>query len=223
MKHDAARFPGSARVSRVGDGVSPSRTFLDVQSAGGAFRSRRRLPHFERPWAIYTATIGTRSRRCLSPTARTIVLDALRHFHNKRYELFAACVMPDHVHFLIQPWPKENNNEGIIFWPLNQVIHSIKSFSAHEINKIENSKGAVWEMERFDRYVRSDRDLQEKFHYILRNPWDAGVARQNQDYPWLWTPEDELRKKSLSRRDSATSTRDACATQSSTGQRAIIR
>ena len=196
MKHDAARFPGSARVSRVGDGVSPSRTFLDVQPAEDAFCSRRRLPHFEKPWAIYAATIGTKSRRCLSPSARTIVLDALRHFHNKRYELFAACVMSDHVHFLIQPWPRENNNEGnVIFWPLSELIHSIKSFSAHEINKIENKKGAVWEMERFDRYVRSDRDLQEKFHYILRNPWDAGVARQSQDYPWLWTPEDEFRKK----------------------------
>src|SRR5438552_18720584 len=155
MKNDAARFSGSARVSRVGDGVSPSRTFLDVQSAGGAFRSRRRLPHFERPWAIYAATIGTKFRRCLSPTARTIVLDALRHFHNKRYELFAACVMPDHVHFLIQPWPKESDDAGnATFWPLSELIHSIKSFSAHEINEIDKKKGAVWERERFDRYVR---------------------------------------------------------------------
>jgi len=119
VKHDAARFPGSARVSRVGDGVSPSRTFVDVQPAEGAFRSRRRLPHFEKPWAIYAATIGTKFRRCLSFIARTIFLDALRHFHNKHYELFAACVMPDHVHFLIQPWQKENNNEGIIFWSLS--------------------------------------------------------------------------------------------------------
>ena len=183
MKNDAARFPGSARVS-------PSRAFLDLQPAGGSFRSHRRLPHFEKPWAIYAATIGTKSRRCLSPTARTIVLDALRHFHNKRYELFAACVMPDHVHFLIQPWPKENNNEGnIIFWPLSELIHSIKSFSAHEINKIENNKGAVWEMERFDRYLRSDRDLQEKFHYICRNPWDAAIVEENETYPWLWTQE----------------------------------
>jgi hypothetical protein len=100
---------------------------------------------------------------------------------------------------------------------MSELIHSIKSFSAHEINKIENKKGAVWEMERFDRYVRSDHDLHEKFHYILRNPWDAGVARQNQDYPWLWTHEDELRKESSSRRDSATNTRDACATRLSDG------
>jgi len=54
----------------------------------------------------------------------------------------------------------------------------------------------------------ANRDLQEKFHYILSNPWDSGVAKQNQDYPWLWA-----RKESSFRRDAETSTRDACATQ----------
>jgi hypothetical protein len=125
--------------------------------------------------------------------------------------------MPDHVHFLIQPWPKENDDAGnVVFWPLNELLHSIKSFSAHEINRIERKSGAVWEKERFDRYVRSDRDLEEKFRYILRNPWDTGVAGQNDDYPWVWTPEDQFLNESSSRRDGASSTRDACATQMET-------
>ena len=67
MKNEPVRFPGSARVSRVGDGVSPSRTFVDVQPGESAFYSRRRLSDFEKPWAIYVATISTKSRRCLSP------------------------------------------------------------------------------------------------------------------------------------------------------------
>ncbi|MDP9253646.1 MAG: DEAD/DEAH box helicase, partial [Verrucomicrobiota bacterium] len=205
---------GRARVSRVGDGVTPSRTSEDAKQANGAHYSRRRLPHFEKPWAIYAVTIGTKSRRCLSPQARTIVLDAFRHFHNERYELFAVCVMPDHVHVLLQPWPKESDDTGnAMSWPLAELLHSIKSFSAHEINKIEGKAGAVWEKERFDRYVRSDHDLEEKFHYITRNPWDAGVVEPGSDYPWVWMQEDELRKQSSSHRDDATSTRDACATQ----------
>ncbi|HWM23363.1 MAG TPA: DEAD/DEAH box helicase [Chthoniobacterales bacterium] len=213
---------GSARVSRVGDGVSPPRTFIEEGSAGVRF-THRRLPHFEKPWAIYAVTIGTKSRRCLSPDSRTIALDALRHFHNKRYELFAACVMPDHVHFLLQPWPKGDDEAGnVVFWPLSELLHSIKSFSAHRINEIEARKGAIWERERFDRYVRSDRDLEEKFHYILRNPWEAGVAGQNEDYPWVWTQEDDRRKESSSRRDGATSTRDARATQAENGGPHII-
>ncbi|PYL44537.1 MAG: hypothetical protein DMF42_00680 [Verrucomicrobia bacterium] len=209
-------IPGSARVSRGGDGVAPSRTFLEREAAGSARYSRRRLPHFEKPWAIYAVTIGTKSHRYLSPNARTITLDALRHFHKERYELFAACVMPDHAHLLLQPWPKKNDDKrNVIFWPLNELLHSIKSFSAHQINEIEGKTGAVWEKERFDRYARSDRDLEEKFHYILRNPWDSGLARQSEDYPWVWTQDDEYREESSFRRDAEISTRDACATQMS--------
>jgi REP element-mobilizing transposase RayT len=149
-------------------------------------------------------TIGTKKDRCLSPKARTIVLNSARHFHNQRYELFAACVMPDHVHLLLQPWPKGNYNNGEVgFWPLNELMHSIKSFSAHRINELEKKTGSVWEKEQFDRYVRSDRDLQEKYHYILSNPWDSGVAQQNQNYPWVWTQDDEARKKRSFRRDAA--------------------
>ena len=205
--------PGSARVPRVGNGVSPSRTSVS-DAAGPARYSRRRLPHFEKPWAIYAVTIATKARRCLSPTARTIVLNALRHFHNDRYELFAASVMPDHIHFLFQPWPREHDDQGhAVFWPLKDLLHSLKSFSAHEINAIEKKTGAVWEGENFDRYIRSDRDLEEKFHYILRNPWEAGVARQSENYPWIWTQEDEGGKESPSRRDTATHARDARAPQ----------
>ncbi|PYJ28601.1 MAG: hypothetical protein DME90_07305 [Verrucomicrobia bacterium] len=207
--------PGSARVSRVGDGVAPSRTLHETNVTARAHYSRRRLPHFEKPWAIYAVTIGTKRGRCLLPKERTIVLDSLRYLHNERYELFAACVMPDHVHLLIQPWPKDDNEKGsVVFWPLSELMHSIKSFSAHKINEMEKKTGPVWEKESFDRYVRSDRDLQEKFYYICRNPWDSGVAKQNEDYPWIWTQDDEVRKERLFRRDAETSMRDACATQS---------
>ncbi len=205
---------GSARVPRVGGGVAPSRPSFEAQREDGTYYSRRRLPHFEKPWMIYAVTISTKKDRCLAPKARTIVLNSLRHFHNQRYELFAACVMPDHVHLLLQPWPKGTHNEGnIVFWPLNELMHSIKSFSAHKINELEKKSGVVWEKEQFDRYIRGDRDLKEKFRYILRNPWDSGVARQNEDYPWVRTQDDEHRRQSSFRRDAETSTRDACATQ----------
>ncbi|HYR59593.1 MAG TPA: helicase-related protein, partial [Chthoniobacteraceae bacterium] len=132
----------------------------------------------------------------------------------------AACVMPDHAHALFRPLPKERRADGEpVFWSLTELLGSWKSFTAHEINKREGKSGPVWEKESFDRYIRSDRDLEEKFQYIIRNPWDAEIVRPDEDYPWVWTEEDELRDAhasgSSSRRDAATSTRDACAPQSS--------
>ena len=206
---------GSARLQRAGDGILPSRTFREPQSTPDVHYSRRRLPHFEKPWAIYAVTITTTHRRCLSPQARTIVLNAWRHFHNARYELFALCVMPDHVHALFQPWPKnEASRDETTFWSLTELMRALKSFTAREINRAEGKAGAVWEKETFDRYIRSDRDLEEKLHYILRNPWDAGVAKQNEDYPWTWTQEDEMRLTgSSSPQNAATSTLQACVPQ----------
>ena len=206
---------GSARLQRAGDGILPSRTSSEVRSTPGAQYSRRRLPHFEKPWAIYAVTITTAHRRTLSQQARTIVLNAWSHFHNARYELFALCIMPDHVHALFQPWPKNQaSREETTFWSLAELMRSLKSFTAREINRAERKTGTVWEKETFDRYIRSDRDLAEKFHYILRNPWDAGVAKQNEEYPWIWTAQDEMRvSRSSSPQNAATSTLQACAPQ----------
>ncbi len=213
---ESADTPGSALVSSAGDAVPASRTStLEVPIRDGARYTRRCLPHFEKPWAIYAITMATRKRRQLSPEARTMVLDALRHFHGNRYELFAACVMPDHVHFLVQPWTKEKESGDAEagFWKLSELVRSVKSFSAHEINKAEGTTGSLWEKEQFDRYVRSDRDLAEKFHYIVRNPWESAVVAPDQDYAWVWTAHEQTADQSSSRRDDATSTRDACATR----------
>ena len=39
------------------------------------------------------------------------------------------------------------------------------------------------------------------------------MAKQNEDYQWVWTQDDECRNESSFRRDAETNTRDACATQ----------
>lgn len=174
---------GSARVSRAPEDVSS-----DGIEAEGARYSKRHLPHFEKPWAIYAVAFSTIKRRVLSDQEKQIVLDALKHLNGIKYELFAACVMPDHVHVLFQPIIKETNQSGEpIFYSLTEIMHSIKSFTAHEINRVSGQEGSVWEKESFDRYIRSDRDLQEKFLYIVENPWKSGVVGRQEDYPWIWS------------------------------------
>jgi RecG-like helicase/REP element-mobilizing transposase RayT len=148
---------------------------------------RRNLPHFERPWAKYAITFATRNHRQLSNRARDIILESILRWKDRRYELYTACVMPDHVHLLIEPMIERNRKTGNpVFFSVSKILQSIKSFTATEINKAEKTKGIVWETESFDRMIRSESDLREKFLYITRNPWDAGVAEQGEDYPWVW-------------------------------------
>jgi alanyl-tRNA synthetase/REP element-mobilizing transposase RayT len=196
-----ARLPGSARVSRAAYGVPPDAP-QDVRY------TKRRLPHFERPWGKYHISFSTANRVALSPAARQIVLDSLIHGHvTGRYYLYAACVMPDHVHVLLEPQAKETTPDGnTVFHALAQILHSIKSFTAHEINKAISGSGPVWEKESYDRLIRSESDLQEKFLYIVDNPQRAGLVGPEEKYPFLWTPDStELR------RDAEASPRDAGA------------
>ncbi|MEY2560271.1 MAG: ATP-dependent helicase RecG [Verrucomicrobiota bacterium] len=165
----------------------------DISSGEGDTRyHRRRLPHFERPWAKYMITMATRDHRVLSDKARDVVLESILRWKDHRYELYAACVMPDHAHVLIEPMVERDDDSGKpMFFSLSKILHTIKSFTANRINKIEKASGAVWETESFDRLIRSETDLQEKFQYITRNPWDAGVVKPGVDYPCVWWPEME--------------------------------
>jgi alanyl-tRNA synthetase/REP element-mobilizing transposase RayT len=157
----------------------------------GAKYSKRHLPHFERPWAKYMVTFTAREKRQLAPAERDIVMESVLYAHEHRqYQLFAACVMPDHVHLLFEPQIKEQDKGGEpVFWSLGEILRGIKSTTAHKINKAAKVTGVhVWEEEFFDRLMRGDADLEEKFHYICRNPWDNGVVPLSEDYRWLWTP-----------------------------------
>jgi putative transposase len=175
---------GSARASRAVSGAPP-----EIPQA--IYYSKRRLPHFERPWGKYAVSFSTNDRRHLSPVERDCALQSLLYAHeHNHYELYVGCVMPDHVHLLFEPQIKEEDAQGkTIFWSLTEILHGIKSSSAHRINKAREASGPVWERESFDRLIRSEADLHEKFRCICRNPWDAGVAGPSEDYPWLWTPD----------------------------------
>ena len=182
------RVLGSTGCQAVVSGSLPdTRATSQRVGVGEPAFHRRDLPHFERPWAKYAITIATRNHRPLSEKARDIVLDSIMRWKDRRYELYAACVMPDHVHLLIEPMIERDDGAGNpVFFSLSKILHSIKSFTATRINKIEKTNKPVWEAESFDRVIRSESDLHEKFHYITRNPWDAGVAKPDRDYRWVW-------------------------------------
>ena len=190
----------------------------EASASPGASYSKRSLPHFERPWGKYMVTFATRQKRQLTSAERDIVLESILYAHTHRqYQLFAACVMPDHVHLLFEPQIKEQDKDGKpVFYPLDEILQGIKSTTAHKINKAAKVTGVhVWEEESFDRLMRSDADLEEKFHYLCRNPWDNGVVSPTENYRWLWTPEVPVAGDApeVSREGAGNHRRGACAPQ----------
>ena len=104
-----------------------------------------------------------------------LVENSLLHFDGERYRLIAWCVMPNHVHGLIE------TSES---WPLSSILHSWKSFTAHAANQILGRSGDFWLREYFDRFVRDGRHFRNAVTYIERNPVKAGLVRLPEAWRW---------------------------------------
>ena len=107
--------------------------------------------------------------------AAKLVERSLLHFEGKRYTLFAWCVMPNHVHAIVQPHPGNR---------LSDILHSWKSFSAMQINRMYRRRGRLWQPESFDRYIRNERHFVAVTAYVESNPVKAGLVEAAEHWPW---------------------------------------
>jgi REP element-mobilizing transposase RayT len=141
---------------------------------------RRNLPHIERLSATYFVTFKTLST-FLPPAARTIALHHCLFENGKKLEMFAAVIMPTHVHLLFSALEAENAEP----YSLAEIMKPIKGVSARNINRLLKRKGSLWQDESFDRIMRAQ-EFEWKRNYIIANPIDAGLCTQSEDYRWLW-------------------------------------
>lgn len=107
------------------------------------------------------------------PATAQIMADTLRHFDEKRYRLFAWCVMPNHVHVVLKIFPGNS---------LASVIHSWKSYTAKQINQRLGLRGAFWEREYYDHLIRNEGELERATRYVAENPIKANLK----GWKWVW-------------------------------------
>ena len=129
-----------------------------------------------------------------------LVEDALKRFNGERYRLIAWCIMPNHVHVLIETMHE----------PLAGIIHSWKSYTAHEANKLLGRTGAFWSPEYFDRYIRDEDHFRATVDYILQNPVKAGLVDAPEKWHWSGFIPENPGDTSVSGALSNISRRDAC-------------
>lgn len=101
-----------------------------------------------------------------------IVRGALAHFDGDRYRLHAWCVMPNHVHAVVEPVGDH---------ALPDIMHSWKRFSAREINKQLGRSGELWQTEYYDHLIRDGDEYEHCVGYTLENPVKAGLL----DWAWV--------------------------------------
>ena len=92
------------------------------------------------------------------------------------------CIMPNHVHLLVQ-LPDE---EGFSFVRMMQLL---KGRSAYVANRILGRRGGFWQQESYDHLVRAGQEWTRIKDYILNKPVKAGLVASWEKWPFTYLKE----------------------------------
>lgn len=109
----------------------------------------------------------------IKPDNSVIIKEALQFWENKKLHIHAWCIMSNHVHWVISLYNVDENNNPVY---LEDILHSVKLFSARRINANENREGQLWEHESFDTTIRNDRHFINTVNYTIQNPVSAHLV-----------------------------------------------
>ena len=130
------------------------------------------------PGAYYHIIICTHQRKQVLADKRvaSIIFKAFDWLEAKnRLEWICIMVMPDHVHTVIKL------EEG---QTLSKVLHSMKRYTARDINKHLSRDGTFWQKGYTDWGIRKEATLNDTIRYCYGNPVRKGLVVRAGDYPY---------------------------------------
>ena len=122
---------------------------------------------------IYFVTLCAKDRRKVLANAKTFDAIKIAIRQLRRWNMLAAVVMPDHVHFIVGP----REERGL----------SIADFAAglkRSVRKSLDCQSWEWQRGCFDHLLRSDENLESKWIYVQDNPVRHGLVQRAEDWPY---------------------------------------
>lgn len=117
-----------------------------------------------------------------------IVADEIHRVAGQHYELYAYCIMPNHVHLLIrsliEKFPPSRMPSAIS--PVAEIMRLLRGRTARYCNLALNRTGKFWHHESYDHYVRNEPEMERIILYILNNPVKAGLAKEWKDWKFSY-------------------------------------
>ena len=134
-----------------------------------------RLPAILLPWeksVIYFVTMCVRDRRQV--LANMSVFEAIKKTiaQLRRWRVLAGVIMPDHSHWIVSPVEDRGLSVGDFSTGFKRVLR-----------KTLGSQSWEWQRGRFDRLLRSDENLRNKWIYVQDNPVRHGLVQKAQEWP----------------------------------------
>ena len=142
------------------------------------------------PEAFYLLTTTTYNRRPVLTKngVPQIIFDAFEWLETQeRIRWYSIIIMPDHLHTIVQLRRRHT---------LPNIMHTLKRFTAREINKLLKQEGAFWQEGYHDSGIRGDTALNEMIRYCYENPVRKGLVETAKDYPY-WRCKFEMEASGL--------------------------
>jgi putative transposase len=135
-----------------------------------------RLSEIRLPWGtsiIYFVTMCVKDRRHVLANASVFEAIQVTVADLRKWRLLAGVVMPDHVHFVITSMEDRGLSVGDFANGFKRLLR-------------KRLPSQTWEWQRgcFDRLLRSNENLYNKWLYAQENPVRAGLVRESGDWPY---------------------------------------
>lgn len=107
-----------------------------------------------------------------------LVAESIEYRNEQLFDLYAYCIMPNHVHLVFKHIKPTFNTK----YPIIKILASLKRYTARKANQELNREGQFWQHESFDRVIRNQEELESTIRYVLNNPVKANLVEEWQDW-----------------------------------------
>ncbi|PRZ01043.1 transposase IS200 family protein [Marinilabilia salmonicolor] len=118
-----------------------------------------------------------------------LIKESLFYWEKNKISNFAFSIMPNHIHWVIGVNTTDMTNQTVY---LQDVLSSVKKYTASRINLRENRNGRLWQKESFDTTIRDQNHLKNAIVYTLNNPVKAGLCKHWANWPGDWCHKDYI-------------------------------
>ncbi|MGD8718034.1 MAG: transposase [Candidatus Zixiibacteriota bacterium] len=122
-----------------------------------SFNTKGRAPHFRDP-----------------RLAASLLSIIIRTRLEEGFYVYGYCIMPDHVHLMIQPLGKTT---------LPRIVRLIKGRMTASFRKTRPAV-KLWQRGYVDNVINGRREFESVFAYIILNPIKGGLSEREYEYPF---------------------------------------
>jgi len=133
--------------------------------------------NYASPGVAYHIAIGANEKQNIftKPSINQMVTNTLKNSAKLYgYELIAYCLMPDHLHILVQAGEDAKD--------LREFVRGFKSYCSVATPVATNRK--LWQRGFYEHILRKEENVADVAEYILNNPVRKGLVEERDQYKW---------------------------------------